>query len=58
MRKVEGVQAVNVSLKDGKTFPESFADYDVECDWTEANLPKGIKLNLRHEGRSIGLKQG
>ena len=29
-----------------------------ECEWTEANLPKGIKLNLRHEGRSIGPKQG
>ena len=42
----------------GKTFPESFADYDVKCDWTEANLPKGIKLNLRHEGRSFGPKQG
>jgi CRISPR-associated protein Csd2 len=42
----------------GKTFPESFADYDVKCDWTEANLPKGIKLNLRHEGRSVGPKQG
>jgi CRISPR-associated protein Csd2 len=42
----------------GKTFPESFADYDVKCNWTEANLPKGIKLNLRHEGRSFGPKQG
>ena len=42
----------------GKTFPESFADYVVKCDWTEANLPKGIKLNLRHEGRSFGPKQG
>ena len=42
----------------GKTFPESFADYDVKCEWTEANLPKGIKLNLRHEGRSVGPKQG
>jgi CRISPR-associated protein Csd2 len=42
----------------GKTFPESFADYDVKCDWTEANLPKGIKLNFRHEGRSFGPKQG
>lgn len=42
----------------GKTFPESFADYDVKCAWTEANLPKGIKLNLRHEGHSFGPKQG
>ncbi len=42
----------------GKTFPESFADYEVKSYWTEANLPKGIKLNLRHEGQSIGPKQG
>jgi CRISPR-associated protein Csd2 len=41
-----------------KTFPESFADYEVKCDWTETNLPKGVKLNLRHEGRSIGPNQG
>ena len=42
----------------GKSFPESFADYTVKCDWTEANLPKGIKLNLRHEDRSLGPQQG
>jgi CRISPR-associated protein Csd2 len=52
------IEGVKVTLKDGKTFPESFADYDVKCDWTEANLPKGIKLNLRHEDRSFGPKQG
>jgi len=52
------IEGVKVTLKDGKTFPESFADYDVKCEWTEANLPKGIKLNLRHEGTSIGPKQG
>ena len=42
----------------GKTFPESFADYEVKNEWTESNLPKGVKLNLRHEGRSFGPKQG
>lgn len=52
------IEGIKVTLKDGKTFPESFADYDVECEWTEAHLPKGIKLNLRHEGASIGPKQG
>jgi CRISPR-associated protein Csd2 len=52
------IEGVKVTLKDGKTFPESFADYDVKCDWSEANLPKGIKLNLRHEDRSFGPKQG
>ena len=56
---IEGIK-VDLSEKSkaaGKTFPESFADYDVKCDWTEASLPKGIKLNLRHEGRSIGPQQ-
>lgn len=41
----EGVQ---ISLKEGKEIPESFNDYDVKNTWTEDNLPKGIKLNLRH----------
>lgn len=52
------IEGIRVSLKDGKTFPESFADYAVTCDWTEVNLPAGIRLNLRHEGRSLGPKQG
>ena len=49
----------NVKLKNGKEFPESFADYESEkfCSWTAANLPKGIKLHLRHDGTSIGPKQ-
>jgi len=34
----------------GKTFPESFADYSVENTWTAENLPKGVRLHLRHEG--------
>jgi CRISPR-associated protein Csd2 len=51
----EGLQ---VSLKEGKTFPESFDDYNVECKWTKpGSLPPGIRLNLRHEGRSIGPSQ-
>jgi CRISPR-associated protein Csd2 len=57
------IEGIKVDLSDkakaaGKTFPESFADYAVTCEWTEANLPKGIKLNILHEGRSIGPKQG
>ena len=50
------IEGIKVALKEGKTFPESFADYTVTCDWTEINLPKGIKLNLRHEGSSISSK--
>lgn len=56
----EGIKVALKEIKnpDGttKAFPESFADYDSEkfCTWTEENLPPGIKLNIRHEGRSIG----
>lgn len=32
----------------GKDFPESFADYTVECPWTDDTLPKGVKLHQRH----------
>jgi CRISPR-associated protein Csd2 len=47
----EGIQ---VSLKEGKTFPESFGDYNVVCKWEgSGTLPLGIKLHLRHEDRSI-----
>jgi CRISPR-associated protein Csd2 len=56
------LEGIKVDLKPevkaaGRTFPESFADYVVQCEWGESNLPKGIKLNIRHEGRSIGPKQ-
>jgi CRISPR-associated protein Csd2 len=42
-------EGISVSLKDGKEFPESFADYEVKCEWTNENLPRGVKLHLRHE---------
>ena len=51
------IEGIEVNLNDGKTFPESFADYKVTCKWTEESLPAGIKLNLRHESYSIGPKQ-
>ena len=56
-------EGITVDLKEerkkaGKEFPESFADYDVVCNWKAENLPPGIKLNLRHEGLSLGPRQG
>jgi CRISPR-associated protein Csd2 len=42
-------EGISVDLKDGKEFPESFADYQVACDWTDENLPKGVKLHKRAE---------
>ncbi len=46
-------EGITVKLSDeakasGKDFPESFADYTVDCPWTDANLPKGVKLHQRH----------
>jgi len=51
-------EGIKVILREGKTFPESFADYEVTCEWSEDSLPRGVRLNLRHEGRSIGPRQG
>lgn len=45
-------EGVKVDLKDeakAKGFPESFADCEIVCDWTEENLPKGVRLHKRHE---------
>ncbi|HEY9175561.1 MAG TPA: type I-C CRISPR-associated protein Cas7/Csd2 [Verrucomicrobiae bacterium] len=47
-------EGIKVNLKPGKSFPESFADYQVQCEWTADSLPPGIILHLRQEGRSIG----
>jgi CRISPR-associated protein Csd2 len=42
-------EGIKVKLADKKEFPEAFSDYEVTCDWTEATLPKGVCLHLRHE---------
>jgi len=42
-------EGIEVKLKDGKEFPESFADYEVSCEWTADNLPRGVRLHKRHE---------
>lgn len=42
-------EGIDVKLKGDKEFPESFADYEVVCSWTDENLPKGVKLHKRHE---------
>ncbi|MBM4164580.1 MAG: type I-C CRISPR-associated protein Cas7/Csd2 [Lentisphaerae bacterium] len=42
-------EGIRVRLKDGKEFPESFVDYEVVNQWTDATLPKGVRLHLRHE---------
>lgn len=42
-------EGIKVELKENKTFPESFNDYKITCSWDNNNLPKGVKLHLRHE---------
>ena len=42
-------EGIEVKLKDGVEFPESFADYEVRCGWDSADLPAGVRLNKRHE---------
>lgn len=42
-------EGINVRLRAGKEFPESFADYEVVCDWDSKGLPNGVKLHKRHE---------
>jgi CRISPR-associated protein Csd2 len=43
---IEGIQ---VNLNDGVEFPQSFADYEVNCQWDNTDLPAGVRLNKRHE---------
>lgn len=45
----EGIKVELTEEAKAKGFPESFTDYRVTCDWTESNLPKGVKLHKRHE---------
>jgi CRISPR-associated protein Csd2 len=42
-------EGIKVKLKEGRDFPESFEDYEVICEWTDMNLPRGVKLHQRHE---------
>lgn len=41
-------EGIKVQLRPEKDFPASFVDYVVENTWTEATLPKGVRLHLRH----------
>lgn len=42
-------EGIKVNLRGGKEFPESFADYEVICEWDSKELPRGVKLHKRHE---------
>ena len=44
----EGIKVELTEEAKAKGFPESFADYQVTCEWTENNLPKGVLLHNRH----------
>lgn len=55
-------EGINIELSSdakakGKTYPESFGDYEIKCEWETNPLPSsGVKLHLRHEGRTIPAK--
>src|SRR5712692_4932269 len=38
-------EGINVRLKEGVEFPESFVDYEVSCPWNDQTLPKGVRLH-------------
>ena len=42
-------EGIEVKLRDGAEFPESFADYEISCEWDSTDLPAGVRLNKRHE---------
>ena len=54
-------EGIDIKLKEGKEFPESFEDYKdgTKSTWTEDNLPKGVVLHSRHEKpiKTIRFKQ-
>lgn len=43
------LEGIEIQLKDGVEFPQSFADYEVDCRWDTLALPPGVRLNKRHE---------
>ncbi|SFE11341.1 type I-C CRISPR-associated protein Cas7/Csd2 [Nitrosomonas sp. Nm166] len=45
----EGIKVELTEEAKIKGFPESFADYQVTCEWTNENLPKGVKLHKKHD---------
>ena len=42
-------EGIEVKLRDGVEFPQSFADYEISCRWDRTDLPLGVRLNKRHE---------
>ena len=49
-------EGIKVDLTDdakAKGFPESFADYQINCEWTKENLQKGVQLHKRHADDSV-----
>ena len=42
-------EGIEVSLNGGGEFPQSFADYQLNCNWNDRKLPRGVRLIKRHE---------
>jgi CRISPR-associated protein Csd2 len=53
-------EGIEVSLREGREFPQSFADYRIVNHWdakdaggAKRSLPPGVKLHLKHDGRTV-----
>jgi CRISPR-associated protein Csd2 len=42
-------EGIKVKLKEDREFPQSFDDYNVECEWDKEKLPLGVVLHKRHD---------
>jgi len=41
-------EGIEVKLKSGRDFPQSFGDYEVNCKWKDDTIPPGVVLHARH----------
>jgi CRISPR-associated protein Csd2 len=53
-------EGIEVKLKEGIEYPQSFNDYEIINHWDHTNaksdkrdLPRGVKLHLKHDGRTL-----
>ncbi len=42
-------EGIKVQLKNDVEFPESFADYEIHCEWDNKDLPLGVRMHKLHE---------
>ena len=50
-------EGIEVNLKSGRDFPQSFADYDVNCKWNDGNIPLGVVLHTRQNPSASAIQR-